>query len=137
MLLLSVLFVILYWLSLKWFKTYWKRRGSPPFIFRFSLDQASLRAGKVTAFCVRQPLARSSLRSLNRKSCWDFVGGAEQEWGGFAFWVTVDSIRRMTPEELFTAALGLGRQWRVAQCRFDGEPKRLELRLEHRSRGTF
>jgi hypothetical protein len=33
----------------------------------------------------------------------------------------------MTPEELFTAALGLGRQWRVAQCRFEGEPKRLEL----------
>jgi hypothetical protein len=44
---------------------------------------------------------------------------------------TVDSIRRMTPEELFTAALGLSRQWRVAQCRFEGEPKRLELRLEH------
>src|SRR3984893_13101760 len=44
---------------------------------------------------------------------------------------TVDSIRRMTPEELFTAALGLGRQWRVAECRFEGEPKRLELRLEH------
>jgi transposase len=36
----------------------------------------------------------------------------------------------MTPEELFTAALGLGQQWRVAQCRFEGEPKRLELRLE-------
>ena len=39
--------------------------------------------------------------------------------------------RAMTPEELFTAALGLGRQWRVAECRFEGEPKRLELRLEH------
>ena len=37
----------------------------------------------------------------------------------------------MTPEELFTAALGLGRQWRVAECRFEGEPKRLELRLQH------
>jgi len=37
----------------------------------------------------------------------------------------------MTPEELFTAALGLGRQWRVVECRFEGEPKRLELRLEH------
>jgi hypothetical protein len=37
----------------------------------------------------------------------------------------------MTPEELFTAALGLGRQWRVAECRFEGEPKRLEWRLEH------
>jgi transposase len=37
----------------------------------------------------------------------------------------------MTPEELFTAALGLSQQWRVAECRFEGEPKRLELRLEH------
>src|SRR5271163_1099517 len=37
----------------------------------------------------------------------------------------------MTPEELFTVALGLGRQWRVTECRFEGEPKRLELRLEH------
>jgi hypothetical protein len=31
----------------------------------------------------------------------------------------------MTPEELFTAALGLGQQWRVAECRFEGEPKRM------------
>jgi transposase len=37
----------------------------------------------------------------------------------------------MTPEELFTVALGLGKQWRVSECRFEGEPKRLELRLEH------
>jgi len=37
----------------------------------------------------------------------------------------------MTPEELFSAALGLSQQWRVAQCRFEGEPKRLELHLEH------
>jgi transposase len=37
----------------------------------------------------------------------------------------------MTPEELFTAALALGQQWRVAECRFEGEPKRLELRIEH------
>jgi hypothetical protein len=27
----------------------------------------------------------------------------------------------MTPEELFTAALGLGQQWRVVECRFEGE----------------
>ena len=37
----------------------------------------------------------------------------------------------MTPEELFSATLGLSAQWRVSQCRFEGEPKRLELRLEH------
>ena len=42
-----------------------------------------------------------------------------------------DLIRRMTPEELFSAALGLSPQWRVSQCRFEGEPKRLELCLEH------
>jgi transposase len=40
-------------------------------------------------------------------------------------------VAAMTPEELFTAALGLGQQWRVVECRFEGEPKRLELRLEH------
>jgi transposase len=40
-------------------------------------------------------------------------------------------VLAMTPEELFTAALGLGQQWRVVECRFEGEPKRLELRLEH------
>ena len=39
--------------------------------------------------------------------------------------------RAMTPEELFTTALGLGQQWRVVECRFEGEPKSLELRLEH------
>jgi transposase len=43
----------------------------------------------------------------------------------------------MTPEELFTAALGLGRQWQVVHCRFEGEPKRLELRLEHVSGEHF
>jgi hypothetical protein len=37
----------------------------------------------------------------------------------------------MTPEELFTAALGLRQRWRIVECRFEGEPKRLELRLEH------
>ena len=50
---------------------------------------------------------------------------------GFAFGAMADLIRRMTPEELFSAALGLSPQWRVSQCRFEGEPKRLELCLEH------
>jgi transposase len=36
----------------------------------------------------------------------------------------------MTAEEIFTAALGLNQQWRVTQCRFEGTPKHLELRLE-------
>jgi len=43
----------------------------------------------------------------------------------------VESVARMTPEELFSAALGLGKQWQVVECRFEGEPKRLELRIEH------
>ena len=47
------------------------------------------------------------------------------------FWLGWTGVSRMTPEELFTAALGLGKQWRVAECRFEGEPKRLELRIEH------
>jgi transposase len=37
----------------------------------------------------------------------------------------------MKPETLFTMALGLGEQWQVVQCRFEGEPKSLELGLEH------
>src|SRR5438132_4024916 len=32
-------------------------KAGPCHLFRFSLDQASLRAGKVTVFCVRQPAA--------------------------------------------------------------------------------
>jgi transposase len=48
-----------------------------------------------------------------------------------ARWPIRRLLAPMTPEALFTAALGLGPQWRVAQCRFEGEPKRLELRLEH------
>jgi hypothetical protein len=39
----------------------------PLHLFRFSLDQASLRAGKVTVFCVRQLCARSSLRLSTAK----------------------------------------------------------------------
>jgi hypothetical protein len=85
---------------------------------------------------LRYGLARSSLRSLNRKSCGCFGREAKTRWICILSAV-VDSIRRMTPEELFTAALGLGRQWRVAECRFEGEPKRLELRLEHVPGGTF
>jgi transposase len=37
----------------------------------------------------------------------------------------------MTPEELFSTALGLGKKWQVVECRFEGEPKQLELRIEH------
>ena len=58
----------------------------------------------------------------------DLVGETKQ---GFAFLGLVDSVAKMTPEEVFTPALGLGQQWRVTQCRFEGEPKHLELRLEH------
>jgi hypothetical protein len=39
----------------------------PLHLFRFSLDQASLRAGEVTVFCVPQPFARASLPSVERK----------------------------------------------------------------------
>src|SRR5208337_2373031 len=49
------------------------RRPYPYHLFRFFLDQASLRAGKVTVFCVRQRFARSSLRLSTCKSFWDFV----------------------------------------------------------------
>jgi transposase len=46
-----------------------------------------------------------------------------------AAFLDFDSV--MTPEELFTLALGLGDQWHVSRCVFEGEPKRLELELKH------
>jgi transposase len=36
----------------------------------------------------------------------------------------------VSPEDLFTAALGLSGGWKVARCEFHGEPKRLELWLD-------
>lgn len=36
----------------------------------------------------------------------------------------------MTPEALFTAALQLEAGWKVVECRFEGEPKRLLLKLD-------
>ena len=36
----------------------------------------------------------------------------------------------MTPEALFTAALQLEAGWKVSECRFEGEPRRLLLKLD-------
>jgi transposase len=36
----------------------------------------------------------------------------------------------MTPEALFTAALQLEAGWEVSECRFEGEPRRLLLKLD-------
>src|SRR5208282_6028920 len=52
-----------------------------------------------------------------------------------ASFLDFDSV--MTPEELFTLALGLGDQWHVSRCVFEGEPKRLELELKHVSGKQF
>jgi hypothetical protein len=38
----------------------------------------------------------------------------------------------MTPEALFTAALQLEAGWKVSECRFEGEPRRLLLKLGFR-----
>src|SRR6202022_58381 len=83
-------------------------------------------------YCILRSIALSSfLATASQPQKLLVLYSGAKQGGGFAFWVSVDSIRRMTPEELFTAALGLGRQWQVVECRFEGEPKRLELRLEH------
>ena len=84
-------------------------------LFRFSLEQTSLRAGKVTVFCVREPL-RSFPRygPLKRKSSWSVILEARTGGGSICIWVTMDSIRRDDTAELFTAALGFSQQWRVA-----------------------
>jgi hypothetical protein len=45
--------------------------GAPAHLFRFFLDQASLRAGKVTVFCVRQRFARfMESATIWKASCW-------------------------------------------------------------------
>ena len=85
-------------------------------------------------FCVGSPLARSSLRALKRKSSCTWFGSRSEIC---VFWLGWTGVSGMTPEELFTAALGLGKRWRVAECRFEGEPKRLELRINDIPRGTF
>ena len=36
----------------------------------------------------------------------------------------------MTPEALFTTALQLEAGWKVTECRFEGEPRRLLLKLD-------
>ena len=102
----------------------------PLHLFRFSLEQASLRAGE--SYCILRSIALSSFLATGLSTA-KAVGpwSEKQKQLDLHLGAAVDSIRRMTPEELFTAALGLGRQWRVAECRFEGEPKRLELRLEH------
>jgi hypothetical protein len=41
---------------------------------------------RVTVFCVRQPLARSSPQAANRKSFWDFAAMPKRL---FAFWLIV------------------------------------------------
>jgi transposase len=43
----------------------------------------------------------------------------------------------MTPEALFTAALQLEAGWKVVECRFEGEPKRLVLKLDFESGKKF
>ena len=87
--------------------------GGPLHLFRLLLDLCSR---------VQQ---RVAVTFPQEKSLLDFpeVGIAQTPIRRF--------VAAMTPEELFTAALGLGQQWRVVECRFEGEPKRLELRLEH------
>jgi hypothetical protein len=82
-------------------------------------------------YCILRSIALSSfLATVSQgKSCGYFGRRSKNRWICILS-AAVDSIRRMTPEELFTAALGLGRQWRVVEY-FEGEPKRLELRLEH------
>ena len=43
----------------------------------------------------------------------------------------------MTPEALFTAALQLEAGWKVSECRFEGEPRRLLLKLDFEAGKRF
>ena|SRR5690349_4227308 len=53
------------------------------------------------------------------------------EFGALYDWTPLENRTPGRPLIKGLATLGLGPQWRVAQCRFEGDPKRLELRLEH------
>ena len=46
-------------------------------------------------------------------------------------------IRAMTPEVLFTAALQLEAGWKVTECRFEGEPRQLLLKLDFEAGQTL
>jgi len=43
----------------------------------------------------------------------------------------------MTPEGLFTVALGLGEGWSVKQCSFEGAPPELRLKLDFKAGHRF
>ena len=43
----------------------------------------------------------------------------------------------MTPEGLFTVALGLGEGWSVKQCSFEGTPPELLLKLDFKAGQRF
>ena len=95
----------------------------------------------------RSPILQSACFNQVMTDCHQYAGGSlwqgvsshkhPQDGGSVAHRTVANSttLRLFKIESginglLFNAALGLGRQWRVAECRFEGEPKRLELRLE-------
>src|SRR5271165_4890868 len=59
---------------------------TPIFYFVSILSGLSEALRRVTVFCVRQPLARSSPQAANRKSFWDFAATPKRR---FAFWLIV------------------------------------------------
>jgi hypothetical protein len=57
----------------------------PLHLFRFSLEQASLRAERVTAFCVREPFARFLATVSQAQKLLVLCFGEQNRGGGFAF----------------------------------------------------
>src|ERR1700747_161195 len=90
----------------------------PFHLFRFSLDQASLRAGEVAVFCVRQPVACSSLRLPYAKRkrvilCSDRA-----------------NICAMKNTKFFEQALELVAPWKVVDVNMDLAAKKVEVNVD-------
>ena len=90
----------------------------PLHLFRFSLEQASLRAGEVTVFCVRQPFARSSLGQPYAKRKRVILS------------TDMAKIGAMKDTKFFEQALELLPPWKVVDVNMDVAAERVEVKVD-------
>src|SRR6202035_4499454 len=90
----------------------------PFHLFRFSLAQASLRAGEVTVFCVRQPFARSSL------------GQPYARRKRVILSTDMAKIGAMKDTKFFEQALELVAPWKVVDVNMDVTAKKVEIKVD-------
>ena len=90
----------------------------PFHLFRFSLAQASLRAGEVAVFCVRQPFARSSL------------GQPYARRKRVILSTDMAKIGAMKDTKFFEQALELVAPWKVVDVNMDLAAKKVEVKVD-------